>query len=497
MQDLRFYPNALMSCWPTWFKETIILVENIAVTATTECLGFIHSASLRWALYHEGRLHLNSNLRLFTGSSQCRPNRWYINVLWAFLLTLSYSAASQSIISAEQGEMDCKSDAHGLNAPAFTALGGSLLGLCILATWCVLQPYGKQIITWNSDPLNTALALSHAKELPETTPSFRYPSARQPPARALYREVRLVVYYLWALVPIILISGIVAWFTVRQNEEEIGVDHDLSFGTGSATNGSFHLVPSASFLVDCVTVGTTTVTDQDDTTETYQDTIETYQNTTEAYQGCGIKSNLAWSLEPVVYLLFVTVLQLVYTLALHTAELVINISRDEDAWRKAANLKKGTVIGAGSIKGALTSWQTLVLLALKPISHWIFGLSVVVTAVRKIVFHPLPLFALTGIAAFLAGFVTYLAYRNPKGPQPATYGDLHRLTELIDDWGEGADDRIYWGDKGVEEGWEVRLAGTSPQWLMVSEIKMDKIYRGLGEGEDEKSKRLFSPLRSW
>ncbi|KAF2493624.1 hypothetical protein BU16DRAFT_490357, partial [Lophium mytilinum] len=54
--------------------ETLTLIFNASVTVITECLGYIHATSLRWALYHEGRLHHNSNIRLLTSSRNSTPN---------------------------------------------------------------------------------------------------------------------------------------------------------------------------------------------------------------------------------------------------------------------------------------------------------------------------------------------------------------------------------------------------------------------------------------
>lgn len=59
-------------------------------------------------------------------------------------------------------------------------------------------------------------------------------------------------------------------------------------------------------------------------------------------------------------------------------------------------------------------------------------------------------------SALLAHFGSRLANDRPKGPQPATYGHIQTLADLIDDWSE----TIYWGDKGVISGLDIRHAGT-------------------------------------
>ena len=84
----------------------------------------------------------------------------------------------------------------------------------------------------------------------------------------------------------------------------------------------------------------------------------------------------------------------------------------------------------------------------------------------------------------LAAMATSLALYQPQGPQPATFGNLQTLVDLVDMWprgipqaknavtyGDGAENDttpppsvegvvMYWGDKGEgEDG--LRRAGTS------------------------------------
>lgn len=57
----------------------------------------IHYMSLRWALFHEGTLKFNSNLRLFTSAKTCPANRAPVNYTSLVLLVISYTGASQSV----------------------------------------------------------------------------------------------------------------------------------------------------------------------------------------------------------------------------------------------------------------------------------------------------------------------------------------------------------------------------------------------------------------
>lgn len=50
----------------------------------------------------------------------------------------------------------------------------------------------------------------------------------------------------------------------------------------------------------------------------------------------------------------------------------------------------------------------------------------------------------------VAIFVSVLAFRRPRGPQPATYGHLSSLINLIDVWPMDSK-RMYWGHKPFVE----------------------------------------------
>lgn len=52
----------------------------------------------------------------------------------------------------------------------------------------------------------------------------------------------------------------------------------------------------------------------------------------------------------------------------------------------------------------------------------------------------------------------FLAFHSPAGPQPAAYGHLQTLADLIDCW-PPKDGRIFWGDKPLNNG--TYHAGTS------------------------------------
>jgi hypothetical protein len=137
-------------------------------------------------------------------------------------------------------------------------------------------------------------------------------------------------------------------------------------------------------------------------------------------------------------------------MSLHCAELLVNVVRDELTWRKAS--KRGIKRKPTNVVIAvITSPPALVLLTLKPVIHWLYSLAVTTYFDVGLVMHPPQIFYLSGGAIVLACFATMCAFWQPKGPQPAAFGHLQTLVDLIDEWPE-TDERLYWGRKEVIEG---------------------------------------------
>lgn len=429
-------------------KEVASLLLNICITICTELLGYIHSVSLRWALYHEGRLSFNSNLRLFTSSRQCRANAWYTNTLWALLLTISYSSASQ--VLQPTGDMGPRPwskpgyevESYSRNDQAMAILGAAMLLQCILAAWCMAPSQSRRILSYNSSPLNTTLALLHHDLARPECHRPAVPRPHQTPVIKAVREVRWITVFLWCLTPLIAIWGAAMWLV---SVERYGVP-DLSFDPQ-------------------IEDGT-----------------------------CPVGRH---GYDSLVGLASITAMQLVYTLALHAAEQVVNLSRDEAVWRRAAAAGgllapgdgcpggaaiAGAPVSQKSTTAALTAWQTPLVLLFKPTSHWLFGISAVTLSDGYLAFHPLPIFSLAGMAVLLAGFVTFISLRKPSGPQPAAWGNVLRLAEYVDDWGVGAGGSLFWGDKGpVEDCDGIRMAGTSGVRNDLYAIEMCGVrYQGVG-----------------
>jgi hypothetical protein len=154
-----------------------------------------------------------------------------------------------------------------------------------------------------------------------------------------------------------------------------------------------------------------------------------------------------------VGLLTQIIVQSFIVLGLHCIELIANISRDESSWRKAASV--GVNMNGSAVRQFVTSWQSMMLMALKSITQWVFGKAFI--ADIQMVMSLFPLVTMAGLFLLSATFTEYLVRRKPKGYQPVTYGDIGRLARYIDEWDETC---IFWGDKG-EIGDGVRCAGRS------------------------------------
>lgn len=412
-------------------KEGVSLLLNFYITACTESLGFVHAASLRWALYHEGRLKYNSNLRLFTSARESHANGRVANFLWAASLALSYASVSQFTLPNDPQS----AFPHYIFCPSpLVILGASLLCQGVLAIWCLVPSKRRRILSWNSSPLNTTLAYCHMNGIRHSDFRVALPSPRQHSAFKYVPHMQQILVFLWSLVPITALWGVLIWFLAVKDLGQRDTSFSATDDTGGFYPGTYNLDENSAIAVNTLIVG---------------------------------------------------LMQIVYTLGFHAAEQVVNASRDEEQWRKAANLDKGVAIGANSVTAAFTSWKTLTLLVLKPIGHWIFGFSCVSFWYGWLAFHPIPIFCLSGIALLLSVFSTAIVFHQPTGPQPSTYGNLQFLSIFIDNWGKEDHGRLYWGDKGAVldlSNQVVRAAGTSETAERLQPIRMQELYSGLQIG---------------
>ncbi|KAG1858241.1 hypothetical protein C8R48DRAFT_715795 [Suillus tomentosus] len=172
-------------------------------------------------------------------------------------------------------------------------------------------------------------------------------------------------------------------------------------------------------------------------------------------------------------LLFVNVagVQGPLTLGLHCSELIANVIRDERQWR-CATRRQGLRVATNSLKPIFTHPLCLVLFIAKPFLRESFTPSILLSFLLNIILHDhrLDIWNLCIALFIFACFFTFVALRRPCGPQPAAYGDLQTLANLVDEWSPV----MWWGHK--EDGIPYCHAGTSDHPL--PDVKMDCVYAG-------------------
>lgn len=399
-------------------QELVKLAVNFCITLCVDCLGYIHSTALRWALWREHRLRFNSNLRLLANTEDCSSNRWSTNVVAAFLLMACYTASGQLFLP---GNTYAAEDGLVLNGIAVIALGVGVLGQCIIATYTVWSSMSL-IPTWSANPLNTVLVCLHGRLKPRANRCLRsvhdldcpsVPVMPRKPQLSLAKAVsftKLIRRGFWAL-----FIGYVGWTTVIaliwSFERERSLTNGVPFYGGS--------VPI-------------------------------------------LEQNLN-------ALLIVLALQALLTLSLHSIELLVNMNRDEAVWRRATS-RKGTRSNygiLGSIQAAAASWEVWFLVSLKSLAHWLS--SIAITESQNILYmNWAGLLSLAGLLLAVGMFATYLTDKKLKGMQPATFGHLQTLADLVDCWSSDGTP-MWWGDKGLRDSDSddlVRKSGTAASPLI-------------------------------
>ncbi|KZP12309.1 hypothetical protein FIBSPDRAFT_679307, partial [Athelia psychrophila] len=157
---------------------------------------------------------------------------------------------------------------------------------------------------------------------------------------------------------------------------------------------------------------------------------------------------------PTIFASFVAA-QGALTFGLHCVELNVNIMRDESQWRRAST-SSGMAMSS-PIMAVLGSWPNVSLLVAKPTLHWLFGLAMAMIATCdplndplltiSIVNRPQQIWNLSGALLIVAVVVTCLALYHPRGVQPATFGNIQTIVNVIDIWAP----KIWWGYKVTNE----------------------------------------------
>lgn len=405
-----------------WQREGISLSLNLLVALCTEATGFVHNITLRAALASERRLKFNTNLRLISAASGFfNPNGTICNIVMAILLIISYSS---SILATLAVNMESPDDGSGNPAPSDLAICVSDVPLIVLGTSLLLQAiiavmgmWSADVLTWSSSPFDITAALVHHAQVehvpmrcmcgvdaqeqdgPAPAPARR----KQPSAWTARPSVRKVVVMLWVLVVACLGWGLV-------------VVH-LTGGDMSRAISSWSFFPGSQSYVKAYNIP--------------------------------LYTGFAWFYW-VLYYLNTALVQGPLTLALHCSELVSNVIRDENVWRRATG-KSGARLSTNPLVVVLGSPLNVALLCAKPLLHWMLGLAInlagtstseLLTAVAVSMF-PIQIFNLTGALFVVALIFTIVSIVGRSGPQPAAYGHIQTLANLIDDWSPV----MWWGHK--------------------------------------------------
>ncbi|QKX63931.1 uncharacterized protein TRUGW13939_11103 [Talaromyces rugulosus] len=498
-------------------QEALVLAVNAVLTLCIDGMMLVHSVSLRWALYRDGRLEYNTNIRLFTSLKSSGPNKWYINALALFCLVLSYGSSSILLLdnqeidtNVEWSEVVSGQTRLAVNATALVALALGLAGQAAIAVWCLTLSSSKLIVpTWSSNPLNTTLAAMQNAKLThrpgrcmlsvhqrhEPSNQAVYPAAKQGNILQAQRgTVQYILTLLWTLA-IFAIAWPIAVAAVS-----------MRIGNASAYGQAATKEPS----VSCWRFGFDWNEDSSACFRNYVTlSLSPSANTHNPNAG-----TFSYGAQAVLCLLLVCAIQAGQTIALHCAELLVNLSRDEATWRKAysnnseTTKKRETAAAAAAPGGAqlrtnpfsanVSSWESIVLFIAKAVMHWIIGRSVLPSIGLEdngesyyspyqnglqfdMVYSRLIIFAV--LAILLAVFATYLALQKTRGCQPATFGHLQTLADLVDDWETDHNGRLWWGDKTLcgeaDSDGQTRHAGTSCDRALLSPIYAGAAYSGM------------------
>ncbi|KAK4444255.1 hypothetical protein QBC34DRAFT_430136 [Podospora aff. communis PSN243] len=450
----------------------IPLLLQFAIASLSLALDSIHSTSLRWALWHEGRLRHNTNLRLFTFSRNHGPNAWPANVVSSLGLVLSYGAASMTTFPVtvtaaleykdvdgsrtrvQNFDADLGPDRFGIsfNAWGLLGLGVGLLLQSAICTWCLVHDANKHIVgTWNSNPLATARATQRLLHGTEVEPNsnrrnltLSKATPKQPSMRVTAPVTRTIANWIWVIFALQgLFTIVVTVVASVRGKTSLDIVYDMENNTNFLAVWKFFGILMVRYN-------------------------RRYKQYHSEWAGLLIQSS------------FLSIL----LFGLHLADVLAGLARDEAIWRRATTT--GASPESNSFLDGLRSWPTCLVFVFKGVLPWIFSFGV--TCIIHVFLAILPLLTVSLLLLALASCAEYIIRSQPKGTQPATYGDVKALVALIDDWGGESNSAIFWGEKGqyeYVEGVHVRLAGTSGRRL--ADLEPGVMYAGLFDAAETPS----------
>ncbi|KAF2431052.1 hypothetical protein EJ08DRAFT_197089 [Tothia fuscella] len=454
----EYYPGHQPLQMPAAVMILVPLFLNYAITAILASLSFIQSTTLRWALCREGRLPFNSNPRLFIAARNHAPNSWFTNsvsvlsliFVYGSLAVLSTDINVLGYINAAGDNTDDSIPYRGINNGldingwALVVLATCLLLQFVISAWCMLWD-PKLVKTWSENPMMVARAceqhqLSQAvrtstqgssevstisngswmsklswKEKSTPIPGELGESHNhdylqhsddqiplQPSARTIIPKIRRITLLLWLFFGLLTIS-VIAVAIIAHIKGTASASHARYYGSNQLSSSRLWIWFGQLWF-------------------RYADLDLTPKN----HDGLTI--------------VFQSLFQAPLTLILHSTELLVDVIRDERAWREAST-KKGAKVNENMFVSMLKNWPSLILFLFKGLTQWVFSCVVAVDAVVTV--SLLPLVTLAILILLLAIFSEKLSRWRPKGKQPATYGNLMLLSRYMADLDS---DRVFWVD---------------------------------------------------
>lgn len=288
--------------------EILLLLLNALITVCNESLGYIHTVSLRWALCTEKRLDFNSNLRLFSSSNTSKPNSWYSNFVVFFGIVISHTSSVMFITDSYNSQ-----DSVVSGSACFMLSLGLLLQVVVTA--CCLFSKSAACPTWSFSPLDTAAAAVSRKHI-------QHRPNRCMIAADSTKFASYPVYPTPNQPPLIKCHPWVKWVVV------------MEIGTFVATViwviVLFKSNDGSGIIIDAIS------------------------NDQEWFRIFFILASL----------------QAIVAMSLHLVELLVNCARDEVVWRGASRKQGLSRVQPNVLVSLLKSWQAVLLLLLKPFTHW-------------------------------------------------------------------------------------------------------------------------------
>ncbi|EIW77443.1 hypothetical protein CONPUDRAFT_76160 [Coniophora puteana RWD-64-598 SS2] len=167
---------------------------------------------------------------------------------------------------------------------------------------------------------------------------------------------------------------------------------------------------------------------------------------------CHVPNNVITALKIcAVALAFASLQQGLLAVTLHLVGIIVNTAQDEQYWRQLGH-PKGLRLDTNTVLQFITSPLSVFTLS-KPILHWMLSLTSNADIYSTLIFewYPVQILNFTLFLAMVAAILTMLALWRPRGFQPATYGHIQSIADLVDEWPAEGQKRMYWGHKGLHE----------------------------------------------